>query len=97
MTTPLAIEVTLPVTEGSFSSTSWGDPIPVVKVEHRAIVGSRGLIVSVTAFTKHHACKTWVHPDYFVADGLDSSEPPGWVPAAPEWFWQAVREMEAGQ
>lgn len=98
MTTPTSIEVTLPVTaEGSFIKDFFGDPIAAVKVTHRAHLGPGGLVVSVTAFTGGHRAKTWMNPAFFVTPGLDSTPPPEWVPGAPEWFWDAVGEMEAAQ
>lgn len=73
----------------------WGDPVMAVTAEYRARWSEeRGQVVmSVTAFAANHQNKTWMDPRGFVADGLDASELPGWVPTAPGWYLAAVAEM----
>lgn len=74
----------------------WGDPVvAATRVQWRADLGQRGVVVSVTAFADSHKNRSWFDPRFFVAPGLNSEPPPEWVPPAPDWFWAAVEAMGA--
>ena len=94
MIAPTAVEVRFPASGHFGTANFWGEVPEAVKVEWRASnVGEGKIVVCVTAFTATHRNHSWYDAGYFVADGLDSSEPPSWVPVAPDWFWMAVGAM----
>lgn len=96
MSTPTAVEVRFPASGHFGTPDFWGERPEADRVEWRVSdVGEGKIIVSVTAFTATHRNHSWYDSRFFVADGLDSSEPPSWVPAAPAWFWAAVESMTA--
>lgn len=96
MTAPLCVEVTLPA-RGEFGTDPiYGDAYVAERVQWRANRGAGGVVVSVTAYAANHRNKSWYDERFFVAEGLDSSTPPAWVPSAPAWFWTAgVGQMVA--
>lgn len=90
---PVAVAVTLPAC-GPMSMTDWmGAPVVASRVQYRAHLGAGPLVVAVTASSEGFQNESWFDPRHFVAPGLNREPVPGWVPEAPEWFWEAVAEM----
>lgn len=95
---PIDVEVGLAVDDptSEVARTSWGETIPATHVKWRADLLVPGVVVSVTAFASvTHQNRSWFDPRFFVAQGLNSSPPPTWVPSAPSWFWAVVACMAA--
>ncbi|HXH77283.1 hypothetical protein [Nocardioides sp.] len=95
---PTSVEVTFDASGLFGTADFWGERPKAVKVQWRAgVVADGHLAVSVTAYTSTHRNHSWYDPRHFVADGLDQSPPPAWVPEAPEWFWAAAEGMDQSE
>lgn len=94
---PSAVEVSFNVDDldAVIERNGWAEPILATKAAWRAFRGVNGVVVSVTALAATHQNCSWLDPRFFVADGLNSSPPPTWVPEAPAWFWAVVACMAA--
>jgi hypothetical protein len=94
MSAPTSVEASFAASGDFGTEDFWGERPRAVSVRWRATATDGRVVVCVTAFTEAHRNHSWYDPAHFVANGLDSSEPPAWVPAAPEWFWAAVGAMD---
>lgn len=97
MTTPTHVEVAFTIDNpaAEVARNFWGEPIPATRVQWRANAGRKGVLVCVTAFAETHQNRSWYDPRFFVADGLNTSARPEWIPDAPDWFWAIVETMTA--
>ncbi|GAB3889381.1 hypothetical protein [Terrabacter terrigena] len=97
-TAPLRVETSLPITgdhelpSRSSRTYFYGEAPRVTDVQWRANRSDRGVIVSVTAFARHENY-SWYRTSPALAVGLNTTPPPAWVPAAPEWFEAVVAQM----
>lgn len=97
--TVASLEVVLTVPAGHrlpdrSARTTWNPTVDeVTKVRWMAHLGTKGLVLCVTAFTASHQNHSWYLTAATVADGLDTSPVPDWVPDPPDWFHPAVADL----